>query len=188
MAKLVESVYGDALFSYSTEHNKVDELLDEANGVLEALRANEDFVRVMTHPRVSKDEKIELVKTIFSGRISDEFLGLLVTIVEKGHFKDTEDILLYFIDQVREYRHIGVVKVTTPMELTEAQKSEVTKKLLETTHYETLETDYEIDPSLIGGMVIRLGDRVVDSSIRTKIEHLSRDLSKIQLKVGESAS
>lgn len=188
MAKLVESVYGDALFSYSTEHDKVDELLEEANGVLEALRSNEDFVRVMTHPRVSKEEKITIIQNVFSGRIADEFLGLLITIVEKGHFKDTEDILLYFIDQVREYRHIGVVKVSTPMELTESQKSEVTKKLLETTEYEKLEVEYEIDPSLIGGMVIRLGDRVVDSSIRTKIEHLSRDLSKIQLKVGESTS
>ena len=188
MAKLVESVYGDALFEYSVEHDMVDDLLDEASGVLDALKANEDLVRVMTHPRVTKEEKIELIKSIFSGRISDELLGLLITIVEKGHFGDTEDILEYFKDRVREYRHIGVVRVSTPMALSDSEKAAVEKKLLETTDYETLETDYEIDPSLIGGMVIRLGDRVVDSSVRTKIEHLSRDLSKIQLKVGESAS
>ena len=46
---------------------------------------------------------------------------------------------------------------------------------------------YEVDAAIIGGMVIRIKDRVVDSSIRTKIYGLSRELSKIQLKVGECA-
>ena len=48
--------------------------------------------------------------------------------------------------------------------------------------------NYKTDAALIGGMVIRIGDRVVDSSIRTKLNKLSSELSKLQLKVGECAS
>ena len=55
------------------------------------------------------------------------------------------------------------------------------KKLLETTEYETMEMNYTTDSSLIGGMVIRIGDRVVDSSIKHKLNDLTRDLLKIQL-------
>jgi len=48
--------------------------------------------------------------------------------------------------------------------------------------------NYEVDASLIGGMVIRIKDRVVDSSIKTRLQKLTSELSKIQLKVGETAS
>ena len=58
---------------------------------------------------------------------------------------------------------------------------EVERKLLETTSYQQMEMHYQTDESLIGGMVIRIGDRVVDSSIKTKLSELTRQLMKIQL-------
>ena len=73
------------------------------------------------------------------------------------------------------------------MELTDEQKAAVEKRLLETTKYVQFEMHYDVDAELIGGMVIRIKDRVVDSSIKTKLYDLTRELSKIQLKVGECA-
>lgn len=78
--------------------------------------------------------------------------------------------------------------MTSAMELSEAQKEAVEKRLLETTKYVKFEMHYAVDSALIGGMVIRIGDRVVDSSVRTKLNDLARELSKIQLKAGECAS
>ena len=66
-------------------------------------------------------------------------------------------------------------------ELTEAQKQAVKNKLLATTSYQTFDVYYHVDPTLIGGMVIRVGDRVVDSSIRTKLEDMKKQLLNIQL-------
>ena len=54
-------------------------------------------------------------------------------------------------------------------------------RLLATTKYKTIECIYDVDKDLIGGMVIRMGDRVVDSSIRTKLSKLERELMAIQL-------
>ena len=102
-------------------------------------------------------------------------------VVEKDHFGQMKDIFEYFVSSVKEFKNIGVCFITTPLELSEQKKKEVENKLLETTKYETLETHYSIDKDLIGGMVIRIGDRIVDSSIRTKIYNLSRELSKVQL-------
>ena len=99
-----------------------------------------------------------------------------------------DTVLDYFIDCVKEYKNIGTAYVTSAMELSEAQKAAVEKRLLETTKYVKFEMHYAVDSALIGGMVIRIGDRVVDSSVRTKLNDLTRELSKIQLKAGECAS
>lgn len=71
--------------------------------------------------------------------------------------------------------------VTTAVPLKDSQREAVEKRLLETTQYRSMEMHYSVDASLIGGMVIRIGDRVVDSSISTKLNELQRDLLKIQL-------
>ena len=61
------------------------------------------------------------------------------------------------------------------------QKKAVEEKLLSTTGYRSMEMNYETDESLIGGMVIRIGDRVVDSSIKTKLEVLKKSLLSVQI-------
>ena len=92
-----------------------------------------------------------------------------------------EEILQYFLSEVKKLKGIGVAYVTTPMELSETQKQSVVKRLLETTNFKSMEMHYIIDESLIGGMQIRIGDRVVDSSIHTKIMKMQQDMMKIQL-------
>ena len=67
------------------------------------------------------------------------------------------------------------------MELKNEQRDAVEQRLLSVTKYKTLEVDYTVDSSLIGGMTIRIGDRVLDSSIKTKLDEMAKQLSKIQL-------
>ena len=61
------------------------------------------------------------------------------------------------------------------------RSADVEKRILDTTSFKKLEMNYSIDKSLIGGMVIRIGDRVVDTSIKTKLAELTKELNKLQL-------
>ena len=187
MAKLVSNTYGDALFELALEEGKLDSMSEEVSVVVEAIRENPDLTSVMNHPKIDKEDKVKLIEDIFKGRVSDELVGLMRMIVEKDHYRELLDVFAYFTDRVKEFRNIGTAYVTSAMELSEGQKAAVEKRLLETTKYVKFEMHYEVDAGLIGGMVIRIGDRVVDNSIRTKLYNLTRDLSKIQLKVGECA-
>ena len=187
MAKLVSNVYGDALFELATEEGRLDEFFQEAEGVLSVLSENQELSQMMNHPKINKEEKLEILNSVFKGRVSDELRGLLRMIEEKDHFGDTAEILTYFVDRVYEAKNIGKATVSTPLELTAAQKDQVEKRLLETTKYVSFLMTYKVEPDLVGGMVIRIGDRVVDSSIKTQLCKLSRELSNIQLKVGECA-
>lgn len=185
MAKLVSNTYGDALFELAVEAGQVDELLSEVKGVLEIFYENDELSKLMNHPKIVKEEKIRILENIFKGRISNELLGLMRMLVSKNRYGEMESVFAYFIEQVKEYKNIGTAYVTSALPLSDAQKEQIQNKLLQTTKYVSFEMHYDVDESLIGGMVIRIGDRVVDSSIQTKLMKLTRELSKIQLKVGE---
>ena len=181
MAKLVSTTYADALFETGIEENTLDELYNEALSVKQILEENPDFSRLMNHPKILKEDKEEIMESVFKGRLSDEFTGFLKIIVANKRYSEIDSILDYFILRVKEHNKIGIAYVTTPLELTDAQKETVKKKLLDTTDYVSMEMNYKLDESLIGGMIIRIGDKVVDSSIRTKLEGLERDLKSIRL-------
>ena len=188
MAKLVGSTYGDALFELAVESGKVEEWLPEAKGIVTILENNGELSKLMNHPKIVKEEKVQVIEDIFAGKISGELVGLLRMIVEKDHFTELDSVFGYFDDRVKEYKNIGTAYVTTAVKLSDAQRAAVENRLLETTRYVKFEMHYAVDPALIGGMIIRIGDRVVDSSVRTKLYDLTRELSKIQLKAGECAS
>lgn len=188
MAKLVSKTYGDALLQLATEARKEAQWLEETRGVLAVLQENKDLAKLMEHPNIPKEEKMQMMEDIFKGRISDEIVGLMRMLVEKDHFREMEAVFTYFIDQIKEQLRIGTAYVSSAMEMPEHQKEAVLQKLLDTTEYVSFEMHYQVDPSLIGGMEIRIKDRVVDSSIRTKLQKLSSELTKIQLKAGECAS
>lgn len=181
MAKLVSKTYGEALYEVAVEDGAVESLLEEVEAVLEVINANEEYVGLLTHPKLPVEEKITLVENAFKGKVSDNLVGFLITIVEKGRFAEIQDILSCFVDKVREHQKIGVACVTSAITLTEAQRDDVEKRLLATTSYVKFIMNYSVDPSLIGGMVIQIGDRVVDSSIKTKLNEMEKDLSQIQL-------
>ena len=181
MAKLVTKTYADALFQLAVEENKVDELFSEVTALVDILDSNPDLARIMTHPSVDKNERIDTIKNIFSGRVSAELCGLLHQIVVNNRYEEINGILASFIDSVKEYKKIGVAYVTTPTDLSDAQKTKIEQKLLDTTDYVKMEMNYAVDKSLIGGMTIRIGDKVIDSSISTKINELAKNLRRIQL-------
>ena len=181
MAKLISKTYGEALFELAVEENKVDVFEQEISVILDILNQNPDFVQLLNHPKIAKEEKLQVVKDVFGGKIEKEILGFLNIIVAKERTKELIAILEYFLDEVKAMKGVGVCYVTTPMELKDAQKEAIVKKLLETTSFKTMEMHYSVDEKLIGGMVIRIGDRVVDSSIQTKLGNLEAQLLKIQL-------
>lgn len=122
-----------------------------------------------------------MVEQVFRGRVSDDLTEFLKIVVTKERYGSLEAIFAYFTELVRESEKMGTAYVSTAVELTEAQKQAVKNKLLATTSYQTFDVYYHVDPTLIGGMVIRVGDRVVDSSIRTKLEDMKKQLLNIQL-------
>jgi len=197
MAKLVTGTYGEALFELAIEEHMENAMLEEVETFQEILRQNPEFTDMMNHPKIPREEKIKTLEYIMSQKyapkdemimakesifsFSKELTGFLVLILQKDRYSDVDGILEFFVKKMKEYMKIGTAYVTTAVTLKDSQKSEIEKKLLDTTSYVKMEIHYDEDPSLIGGMVIRIGDRVVDSSIKSKLNKLTKELLTLQV-------
>ena len=84
MAKLVSTTYGEALFELAKEEDKVLALLEEVTVVQKVLKENADFDRLMNNPKVSKEECIGIIHSVFGGKASKELIGFLELLDRKS--------------------------------------------------------------------------------------------------------
>ncbi len=181
MAGLASKTYGHALFTLAKEQKQTEALMEEALVVSEVLKESPELLKFYNHPKVSLEEKKQLTEQCFAHRVSDSMTGFLMLIVENGRQNEMEDSLREFVAEVKEDAGIGLVEIRSALPLSELQKRKLEARLLATTHYRSLETDYRVDANLIGGLLIRIGDRVMDASIRTQLSEMTKELQQIQI-------
>ncbi len=181
MAKLVSQVYGDALFALAEEHSMQERFSLELSDMAEVLHAYPQYRALLSHPRLDEEEKWEVFRQVFEGRICAELTGFFRLLLKKGRFEEFDGIAAHFEKRRLAHDRIGVVWVASPFELTDAQKKKIETRLMETTDFVSLQMHYVRQPELIGGLRIRIGDRVVDSSIQNKLNDMKRKLIQIQL-------
>lgn len=176
MAKQVSKTYGNALFEVAMEKDTLDATLEEVLFVKQTFLENQMLQKLLLHPNIEKEEKIKVVENIYKGRVSDELTGLMTMLVTKDHQKDFLAVFDYIIRAIKEEKGIGIAYVSSAVELSKEQKERIEQKLLETTRYQEIEGNYQVDKDLIGGLVIRISDTVVDSSLKMQIAKLSKSL------------
>lgn len=176
MAKLVSKRYGDALFDLAVEENRVEDMSTEVTQIREIFADHPELTGLIINPGIPKEEKLEMLERIFKDQASEDMIGFLRILVSKQRFGELSAILDYFTARAKEYQKIGMATVTSPAELSGEWKSKIEKRLLETSGYTSMEMSWEVKPEIIGGLIIRIGDTVVDSSISGKLEDLKKTL------------
>ena len=163
--------------SVVSEKNNLIDALEELKSVKNILLENVEIIELLDSPKMDDEEKIDFIKGIFENHISVDSMGFLLTIIEKKRQAELISILDYVIDCIKELLLIGKATVTTALPLDDSKKERIVDELLKSSHYKSLEAEYVVDESIIGGIVIRIGDRVVDSSVKTRIDKMRKMLS-----------
>ncbi len=176
MAELnVGTVYGHALFQVATELNKKDEILEEAEAVLQVLEKEKDFFKLMTSPAISVASKKSIIKSVFEGHISNELLNFCYVMIDKRRFTHfSKGIKAYkeYYDQEEGFANGKIYSVVALSdEKIEAFEKE-TGKLLQ----KNIKLKNEIDKKLIGGVKILIDGKILDASIKKRLEDLAEDI------------
>lgn len=173
MEELVVKRYGQALFEIVKESTDFKAYEEEIRQIYKIFQDDPEFIDVLCHPKISSNEKIQIIETTFGEKVHQEFVGFLILTINKSRQKNIIDILRFTIDKIDE--HNGYVKayVTSAIELTEQNKIDIRKKL-EAQTQKKIHLVTQLDHTIIGGIQIRIKDRIVDNSIKTSLHRMSQ--------------
>ena len=176
MAKQVGTVYGTALYEAAVDAGRLSDIRKEAEIILGVLKENPEFLKLLCHPDIQPEDRQNMVDAVFGENTDPLISGTMAALMEKKHGKELTSVLESFTELALDAEHIGVASVVSAAPLTDEQKHRIEKKLLDTTDYTSMRISFEVEPELIGGLVIKLRDRVVDSSIRTTLHDMKNTL------------
>jgi len=163
--------YARALFTIARQQNQVDQVEADLSAVDGIVRQLPDLIRVLRDPTVSTPRKGELIDRVFKERVGPVTLRLLHLVVQRRRETVLRDILPEFRRLAYEYRNIMEVAVETAVPLTDQERDRLASSLAVRTGKQ-IQLKVSENPALLGGMVIRMGDNVLDGSVAGRIRSL----------------
>ncbi len=174
MASSAAKRYAQAVFSLAKEKGTLDAWQTDL-ALLDNIVRDNHTITYLTNPTVTHDKKVEAIESALDTNVQPETRNLAKLLIERDRAALIPQIREIFDDQVRAERGIAVAQVTTADPLSDAERDLVRAKLESLTgkHVEITQT---VDPEIIGGITIRIGDQVIDGSVRNKLERMRQRL------------
>jgi F-type H+-transporting ATPase subunit delta len=170
----VGKIYAKALLAAAQDAGIVEQVIEEFRAFQsEVLDALPDFELLLISPRVAQVNKLSLLDRSLQGRVSGTFLNFLKVVVQHRRFDCIRAMLLSVIAQHHEMVGRVEVQVTAAVALTDAMRTQITEQL-ETAFGRRVILTMQIDPELVGGVVVRVGDTVFDGSLTGRLERLRK--------------
>lgn len=143
--------------------------------VLDVIKTSADFVNVISNPAVDLKVKHSIIDEVFEGKIVPEVVKFLKILVEKERFGEFESIYECYILKVDEANDIQEVEIVSAIPLNETQKNEIENKL-STKLNKKIVSEWVTDESIIGGLVFKIGDDVIDTSLKKSLDDISKNI------------
>lgn len=172
--------YAQALGDLAFEQGRLDEVEQEMEAFLAVLNEYGDFRRVLEHQEIEYDVKAQLLREMFEEQLSKVSLNFLLLVVSKQREVYLEQMIEEFRLYANAKRGILEVEVTTAAPLTDELSDAISKKLEEVTGKRVRLMTAE-DERILGGVVAKIGDLVMDGSVKTRLERLRETLKRAQM-------
>jgi len=169
--------YAKSLLDLCIERNEVDAVSLDMAYLHEVMKESRDFSLLLQSPVVKGDMKLKIMDKIFAGQIHNTTSKFIHLMTEKGRESYLKEISGSFIQQVRAHRNEVLAEVITAVPMSEDTRNAVREaaKALTT---KTIDLTEKVNPELIGGFVVRVGDQQIDTSIASQIKRLKREFSE----------
>jgi len=172
--------YSKALFEIGKEKDILMKLYEEINELWRVINENDKLKEALLHQRVLVEEKKAVFKSVFSDKLSKQLFQFMMLLIEKRRIYFIENIINEFEKLVYKKENIMTAKVTTAVDMNPEMKENLQEKL-EKYVGKKIEMHNKCDPEIIGGMIIKIGDYLIDGSIKSKLESLEEKIKKIPL-------
>lgn len=166
--------YAGAIFDLARKQNTLDRTLEDVKDIA-ALFAIRKLAYLLREPKISFKRKEKAIREALASRVQPTSLNLALLIVQRELVDYMQNIATELETMVLDYRNQAVAEVITAAPLDEKQQ-ELVKTALERRTGKTILLQTRIDPSILGGIIARVGDQVIDSSVRYRLASLQQRL------------
>jgi F-type H+-transporting ATPase subunit delta len=172
--------YARALFNAALKGGEVDEVAASLDAIAQAAGATPQFMNVMRHPLITRERKKEMLHHIFEGRVQpvvEHFLFLLIENDRAAILPDIGEQYKRFLD---EHKREMDAEVVSAVPLTPAQTEALKTRLQAESGYK-VRLEARVDESLLGGLMVRVGDRLFDGSIVSQLRRIEEQLQQVKV-------
>lgn len=173
MAKLVANRYASALFEAGIDLEKIKLFNDELDFLGKTFKKEEKLLQILHHPKIGKVEKRDLIDSIFKERLSEEMINFLYILIDKRR----EGHILEIVEEYKKMfnKHENIIKVVaiTAVAMEDKAKDKLSVVLKDKLK-KSIELTNEIDEKLIGGVLLKVEDKLIDGSIKGQLESIGK--------------
>ena len=180
LSQEVAKKYAHALLLSVVEKGMVDVAYEQFKSLKELLAKDKSLVNFLSAPQVSDENKLALVRDVFTPRIEKLFVEFLVVLVDKNRVKFLPEVIDEFTRLVESERGIGRVSVITAVPLNDDERKKLKEKLHKRTNLEII-LEEKVDPSILGGMIVILHNEIIDGSVSHGLNAVEELLTKVRV-------
>lgn len=176
----VSTEYGRAIFELALEENKDKLYLEQLREINKLLEENPEFIHLLCSLNIPLSERLQVIDEVFENRAEEYICSFMKLITERGYVAQIPECIKAFEKLYYKEHKITIAYVKSAVALTDGQKSALIKKL-QVYSGKNVELDCTVEPKLIGGISVRIDGKLLEGSIKHKIDTIRSNLQKATL-------
>ena len=174
----VASRYVKSLLGLAVQQNALEQVHDDMQMFSKVCAENRAFTLMLRNPVIKHDKKREILHKLFSGKVHALTMAILDIVTRKNREALLPAIATEFHNGYKNHKNIGSARVTTAVPLDAKLRNEIESIVKKMIDKQQVEIEEKVDPEMIGGFVLNVGDRQVDASIKNKLKALTVKFSQ----------
>nr|YP_009392472.1 ATP synthase CF1 subunit delta [Caloglossa monosticha]ARW61034.1 ATP synthase CF1 subunit delta [Caloglossa monosticha] len=173
---LIEKIsipYAEALLELAQSNRLLEKTNKDLSFVLDILSESRDLQLCLDNPLLAANIKKNIFDTLFKDKVSNIVLNFLFVLIDKRRINILQSIINKYFELINKLKSITVVELITSIELTETQQSAFINKIKSMTNAKNIKLIMHVDLSLIAGFILKIGSKVLDTSITGKLQQIS---------------
>ena len=166
--------YAEAMFGLALKQNTLDRTLDDVQGISQ-LFSKHTLAYLLREPKVPLQRKEKALRDTLSTRVLPTSLNLALLIVQRGLVELMPNVAAELQKMIFDYKNQAIAEVTTAVSMDDQQRTLI-KQALEQKTGKTILLQTKVNPDILGGVVARVGDQVIDGSVQQRLQSLKRQL------------
>lgn len=175
----ITSPWAEAFLQVAEAEGQVDQTIGQVRQVLALWNGSSQLREAMASPVLEVEAKKAALVKLFGDQVSPSVLNLLKLLADRQRIGVLDAVLERVLELYREQNQIALATVTSATALSEEQQAEITKKVQSFAGTDKVEINLAVDPSLLGGLILSVGSKVIDASVAGQVRRLGLALAKV---------